>query len=396
MGGAKSSSRPAPAGAVADMRSAASLDQNVGLINRLGEALVSAFRGKGGWAHAIASLRTLLDLEGATLWTIHRPDDGPVKESGSWAPGLTGAALRQFDERLLALQLRAPGQRAAGPGVAEIDGLAVPERLPGGVLSIPLMAGRPPMVGVLNLYPSAEFWRAAGPELSQAREFLRALCGQIALFVERKELEAGAAVNREIHHRVKNNLHTVASLLRLQLRRMDRTPPDQALLDSINRILGIAAVHELLAHAESGMVDLARLVKQLGGMASQVAGFAGMTVDHEGPRIMVNGGQATVLALVVNELLQNALDHGVRGGSDRRIHVLIAWTAGAVSLTVEDDGVGLPAGFTLDGDVGLGLELVQMLTAEELKGDFTLEPGARGGATARVVFPPLSRTEWVG
>jgi len=380
-----------------DLAPVRDLDHNVALLNRIGEELVIAFRGKGGWSHAITSMRDFLDLSGATLWTIHRPGGEPIKEGEAWSGTLGEAAVRTFDERLVSHQLQRSDRFIASPGAAEAAGLAIPTRLPSGAISLPLMTGRPPVVGVLNLYPNPGFWRAAGPRLEVADEFLRALCGQLAVFVERKELEAGAAINREIHHRVKNNLNTVASLLRIQQRRLDRTTAEQALQESINRILGIAEVHEQLARAESGLVDLAGLVERITkALVAQVADFSGLSVRQLGPRVMLNGAQAMVLALVVNELVQNALDHGAGTRRAGHIDIVIAWTAGVISLIIEDDGAGLPAGFTLDGETGLGLELVEMLTTEELKGTFTLEPRSGGGARAQIVFPPLSRTEWVG
>ena len=113
---------------------------------------------------------------------------------------------------------------------------------------------------------------------------------------------------QEIHHRVKNNLQTVASLLRLQARD-DTVEPKKALGDSVNRILAIAAVHEVLTEQRDEEVDLAELLERLRSMLTQSVGAARqVTADFE--RVPLAGQRATALALVFSELLGNALEHG--------------------------------------------------------------------------------------
>src|SRR6185436_15740990 len=127
-------------------------------------------------------------------------------------------------------------------------------------------------------------------------------------------LEHGRAVMRgvlaqEIHHRVKNNLQTVASLLRLQARAEDGIDPRKALDDSVNRILAIAAVHEVLTEQREEEVDLGELLDRLRAMLVQGIG-AGKQVEAELEPVSLAGNRATALALVFSELLQNALEHG--------------------------------------------------------------------------------------
>ena len=113
---------------------------------------------------------------------------------------------------------------------------------------------------------------------------------------------------QEIHHRVKNNLQTVASLLRLQAR-AEGVDPTKALGDSVNRILAIAAVHEELTEHREDVVDLAELVDRL--RATLVQGLvAGKEVAAELEPVELAGQRATALALVFSELLSNALEHG--------------------------------------------------------------------------------------
>src|SRR5581483_4970667 len=114
---------------------------------------------------------------------------------------------------------------------------------------------------------------------------------------------------QEIHHRVKNNLQTVASLLRLQARSADEVDPREALEHSVNRILAIAAVHELLTERREEDVDLADLVDRLRAMLVQGVG-GGKDVTSDLGEVSLPGARATALALVFAELLQNALEHG--------------------------------------------------------------------------------------
>ncbi len=135
-------------------------------------------------------------------------------------------------------------------------------------------------------------------------------------------LEHGRAVMRgvlaqEIHHRVKNNLQTVASLLRLQARAADKIDPRKALEDSVSRILAIAAVHEVLTERREDDVELSDLLDRLRAMLVQGIG-GGKHVESELVEVFLAGDRATALALVFSELLQNALEHG---GDDVRIEL---------------------------------------------------------------------------
>jgi two-component sensor histidine kinase/putative methionine-R-sulfoxide reductase with GAF domain len=191
-------------------------------------------------------------------------------------------------------------------------------------------------------------------------------------------LEHGRAVMRgvlaqEIHHRVKNNLQAVASLLRVQAR-ADHVEPRKALQDSVNRILAIAAVHEVLTEHREDDVDLGELVDRLRAMLVQGL-VEGKEVTADVVPISLAGQRATALALVFTELLQNALEHG---GS--HVSIELAREDGDVLLTIADDGGGV------DGErEGTGLSIVRALVSDELGGSFEL--AANGGTRARVAFP---------
>ncbi|MFN2627008.1 MAG: GAF domain-containing protein [Gaiellaceae bacterium] len=191
-------------------------------------------------------------------------------------------------------------------------------------------------------------------------------------------LEHGRAVMRgvlaqEIHHRVKNNLQTVASLLRLQAR-SEHIDPRKALDDSVNRILAIAAVHEVLTEQREEEIELAELLDRLRAMLVQGLA-AGKRVEAELEQVSLAGSRATALALVFSELLQNALEHG---GSSVRIELIRR--RGDVVLAIADSGVGAE-----DGGTGTGLSIVRALVRDELQGSFELRRD--GGTRAEVIFP---------
>ena len=193
-------------------------------------------------------------------------------------------------------------------------------------------------------------------------------------------LEHGRAVMRgvlaqEIHHRVKNNLQAVASLLRVQARATD-VDPRKALQDSVNRILAIAAVHEVLTEHREDDVDLGELVDRLRAMLVQGL-VEGKDVTADVVPISLAGQRATALALVFTELLQNALEHG---GS--HVSIALAQEDGDVLLTISDDGPGLDGERVADGT---GLSIVRALVGDELRGTFELT--SKGGTRARVSFP---------
>jgi two-component sensor histidine kinase/putative methionine-R-sulfoxide reductase with GAF domain len=191
-------------------------------------------------------------------------------------------------------------------------------------------------------------------------------------------LEHGRAVMRgvlaqEIHHRVKNNLQTVASLLRLQARAQD-TNPRKALEDSVHRILAIAAVHEVLTEQREEVVELSDLLERLRAMLVQ--GLAeGKEVRASLEPVSLAGNRATALALVFSELLQNALEHG-----GHKIDIELVKKEDEAVLTITDDGAGIPT----DAD-GTGLSIVQALIKDELKG--RLELTSERGTRAEVTFP---------
>jgi two-component system, sensor histidine kinase PdtaS len=209
----------------------------------------------------------------------------------------------------------------------------------------------------------------------------RALLGSIASHAA-VALEHGRAVLRgvlaqEIHHRVKNNLQTVASLLRLQAR-TDGVDARKALNDSVNRILAIAAVHEVLTERRDEDVALDELLDRLRAMLVQGLGAA-KAVEASLEPVSLGGNRATALALVFSELLQNALEHG-----GESVRVELTRRDEEVVLAIVDDGAGLEG----EPASGTGLSIVRALVRDELGGRLALASDGGAGLRAEVVFPP--------
>jgi len=210
------------------------------------------------------------------------------------------------------------------------------------------------------------------PFTEEEQRLLASIAHHAAVAVEHGRAVMRGVVAQEIHHRVKNNLQTVASLLRLQAR--SETEPDKALADSVNRILAIAAVHEVLTERRDEDVDLGELVDRLRAMLVQGLG-GGKHVEARVEPILLHGDRATALALVFSELLQNALEHG---GDEVRVE--LGRENGQVRLTVADNGIWVGS------DDGTGLSIVRALVRDELKGKLSL--ASEGGLRAEVTFPP--------
>jgi two-component sensor histidine kinase/putative methionine-R-sulfoxide reductase with GAF domain len=207
------------------------------------------------------------------------------------------------------------------------------------------------------------------------RELLASIATHAAVALEHGRAVLRGVLAQEIHHRVKNNLQTVASLLRLQARAADVVDPREALEHAVNRILAIAAVHELLTERREEDVELADLIERLRSMLVQGVG-AGKEVTAALEPVSLPGARATALALVFAELLQNALEHG--GG---RVRVELGRRNGNAVLAIADDGGGVASG----AGAGTGLSIVQALVRDELRG--TLSIDSTDGTRAEVVFP---------
>src|SRR3954447_15186615 len=199
-----------------------------------------------------------------------------------------------------------------------------------------------------------------------------------------RQLMGKDATIREIHHRVKNNLQTVAALLRLQARRLDEPQARAALEESVRRVSSIAMVHETLSLALDETVGFDGIADRVLAMCAEVAApESEVSVVRRGEFGVLAADVATPLAMVLTELVQNAVEHAAAV----RIEVDVERTAEALTIVVRDDGQGLPAGFELAESPRLGLKIVRTLVEGELRGTIDLTPGRNGGTAARLVVP---------
>ncbi|MGH8961284.1 MAG: sensor histidine kinase [Jatrophihabitantaceae bacterium] len=220
-----------------------------------------------------------------------------------------------------------------------------------------------------------------------------------------RQIMSKDATIREIHHRVKNNLQTVAALLRLQSRRVAVPEARVALEESMRRVASIALVHETLSSSIDEEVDFDEIIDRLLVMLADVIGARGrVRLAREGSFGDIPAEIATALVLVMTELVQNALEHGFPDGAEGRVQVQADRSRGQLTVTVSDDGVGLPDDFESDSSERLGMQIIRTLVSAELNG--TVEFQARepaetdaadgGKGTAAVVTMPLGRRPRVG
>lgn len=209
---------------------------------------------------------------------------------------------------------------------------------------------------------------------------------------QEEELQVKVAMIREIHHRVKNNMQTVASLLRLQSRRAESEETRRALQEGINRILSVAVIHEFLSHQAARVINIRdvsqRIIEQVReGVLDRDRGIG---LELGGPNIYLPTQPATVCALVINELLLNALEHGYVRQEGGTVTVNLQDDGEQITISVDDDGTGLPEDFDLARTDSLGLQIVQTLADNDLKGSFELHSRDKG-VSAVVTFPKQSQ-----
>jgi signal transduction protein with GAF and PtsI domain len=250
--------------------------------------------------------------------------------------------------------------------IADIRGdlsLEAAARLPGTVslLAVPLSV-RERTIGVLACYTAARH------DFSDEQvTLLTTLANQTALAIENARLVSSAAVVREMHHRIKNNLQTVAMLMQLQLPDADHLDARRVLLTNIDRIRSIAAVHEILSEQSFRLVDARAVLERI------VQGtLSGLSRPNQDIRITVHGESlqlpsraATALAVVVNELVQNSLEHAFIGRDAGRIDISLGRSPDELIVLVRDDGIGLRP----DYERRLGLDLAETLIGDDLGGN---------------------------
>jgi two-component sensor histidine kinase len=331
-------------------------------------------------------IKRILKLSKVSIWLVDPAYQFLIKEAFSEdRESKISGTFSETDEKLAKWQIANCRPISIGDMQGDDSLAKIPFPATTGFISLPI-SYKGQIRGILNL-----FWRIgrkASFQYDQMQENMEFLCGitsQLAIFNENRYLEKHSTFLKEIHHRVKNNLQNVASILRLQIRRLGGISAEQALNDSISRIMSIAVAHETLCQSEIGMVDIRKLMDNVSelSLAGQIE--PKVTMDISGPSVMIPSREATSLALIVNELIQNAARHGYKGQTEGKLSLTLEEVANNISVTVQDEGLGLPEDFNPDKDGNLGLTIVRTLVKDDLRGKFLLK--GKGKTTARVTFP---------
>lgn len=247
-------------------------------------------------------------------------------------------------------------------------------------LGVPLVV-RDRIVGVLSGYMDVHHLFTP-----KEVELFQTLANQTALAIENARLVINTAVVREMHHRVKNNLQTVAMLLRLQISASHDLRAEDVLAETINRIMSIAAVHETLSDQGLRVVDvkdvLERVVRSIGETMLTAHQQISITVSGDG--LTLPSREATSLALATSELVQNAVEHAFAERDRGKITVELHAAAEECAVVVSDDGIGNRRPEAASR--GLGLQIVETLVGDDLKGRFEIGTSP-AGTRAVIRFP---------
>lgn len=196
------------------------------------------------------------------------------------------------------------------------------------------------------------------------------------------ELHVKTTMIKEVHHRVKNNLQTVASILRMQSRRAENPEVQLQLNEAVNRVLAVAVIHEFLSRDDDQAINIRDVCQRIVTQTQRAAVMPDreITLGVQGPAIYLPSQQATACALVANELVLNSLEHAFDGRERGTVLMQLADEGDQVVLEVIDDGVGLLEAADREPSGSLGLTIVRTLVEGDLKGQLVMEradPGTR-------------------
>ena len=239
-------------------------------------------------------------------------------------------------------------------------------------------------IGALNCY-------TAKPHIFTDEEIalLTALASHAAMAIQNSKLMVRTAIIQEMHHRVKNSLQTIASLLRLQLRYGRFETVEQALNEIINMILAIASVHEMLSGDNLDNVSIKKMAETIlsATAGNLVSSDKKIDIRIEGDDVTLTAKRATSVALIINELIQNAVEHGFKNSNEGKILLDTIVGEYDIRLSVKNNGIPLPEGFDLRMHHGVGLQIVETLVHNDLCGKLTLMSTDDGFTEALVTFP---------
>jgi two-component sensor histidine kinase len=210
----------------------------------------------------------------------------------------------------------------------------------------------------------------------------------------RKRVERRTASLAEVHHRVKNNLQIISSLLMLQAEKLTNAADKAVFGECRDRIYSMARLHEqLYSSGDFSDLDFAAHLREMAEMLvhSHTPPGCNLALEVRADPVAVDLDTAVTLGLIANELLLNALKHGFDGRSAGKL--MVELHAGKPNqMTVRDDGSGLPPGFDARKNPGLGIELVLGMT-RQIRGEVKIENDPAGGTRTTILFPPLQSSK---
>ena len=205
-----------------------------------------------------------------------------------------------------------------------------------------------------------------------------------------QELKVKSAMIKEVHHRLKNNLQLLISVMRMQARRAQTQEARALLKEAMNRLLSMSVIHEALSYGEKDVLNLKDVITQIvpqtqTSMTDPQRHISIKVV--EASDIILPTNKVTSCALVFNELLLNAVKHGFEEQQSGEIRIYLHDLDDQVELIMDDTGSGLPEGFSPETNASIGLDIIRTLVQDDLKGTITFSTRAEGGARAKLLFP---------
>ena len=355
----------------------------LGTLQRVSSKIASSLDPSDVLRSIVEAAVELTQAEAAAIFRLpeHDDEEGPVIEYR------VGAA-RQVSDEPMRNELITKVIETGSPHGAMMNYLNEGSRR---LFCIPLRSARS-RLGALCLRLKS------GAEMTEEQlGMLQAFSDSAAIAIENAQLyedlrqgfDTTNALLQEMHHRVRNNLQTVAALLGLQIRQAESQKDAGALREAAGRIQAIAGVHDLLSderRLSGATVDqIARLVAEE-AHSTMIRPDLRVTFDIPPSDVTVPSRTATILALLINELVSNAVRHGFQNRNEGKIWIRTTREGGIATIDVENDGDRIPTGFNPSETRGLGMRIVHRLVTSDLRGYFTISATERG-TLARITFP---------
>jgi two-component sensor histidine kinase len=360
---------------------------HIDILNQLGKEMALSMGPGARYHQIIMQIRKALDLSIAILWLFDRSLNMLIKETMDAAENVfVGEKEIEADKQIAFWQMKHGTPYFSLRDDCDENEIGIAPSFDFNFISLPIFNNNK-LSGVLNFYSKTHYrWYFQKHYFTENIDFLKGVARQMSIFIENRALYQQKTLNKEIHHRVKNNLQNIASLLRMQARRLNHRDAKQALEGSISRIMSIAMVHQTLSLEDIEKVDICHLVDKISTSAVFDMGKKpSLSVKTEGQIPMLSSKFATSFSLILNELIQNAIKHGGKNGAEAEVDISIRMQGDCLHIIVHDTGPGFPAGFQLVRDSNLGLTIVSTLVKEELKGELTIV--SLNGATVSMVLP---------